>query len=292
MDLTAQHSPSVSETLARSGARLDRAVALGRGLSLAEWRNADNVARYDRPDHHTFSLYLTGGEQVLREDKAILGGGPDKFCLLPAGHESRWRIGGPLYMFHLYVDPELLSYRALTAFDIDPRGLDLADLTFRDDPAMAMIVRGGLLPLDWEEQADRPALDAACHLLIHHLIKRANGRVAQRQSVRGGLSPVVQRRIACFIDAHLDRPLTLDSLATEAGLSTFHFAKMFRLSFGLPPHQYLAERRVERAKALLAAGERGLAEIALACGYASQSHFTRAFKAAVGLTPGAWRRLG
>ncbi len=66
-------------------------------------------------------------------------------------------------------------------------------------------------------------------------------------------------------------------LADEAGLSTFHFAKMFKASFGVPPHRYVTERRIARAKALLAEGRTSLAGIALACGFASQSHFTRRF---------------
>lgn len=285
-----KNSPSVSEALARIGAHLERAGSAGRGLAVAEWSNRDNRACYDRPGHHTLSIYLSGGQRVVREDRQISGGAPDKLCLLPAGHESRWLIGGPIRMFHLYIDPEVLAYQALTAFDVDPRHVDLMDLTFVDDPAMSMIVRGGVLPLDWNERSDRMALDSACHLLIHHTLRRHNRR-AQREIVRGGLAPSVRRRIVDYIEAHLDQTLTLDQLASEAGLSTFHFAKMFRISFGIPPHRYLAERRVERARNLLRSGGLALAQMALACGYASQSHFTKAFRSATGITPGEWRNL-
>ncbi|MEZ2128116.1 MULTISPECIES: helix-turn-helix domain-containing protein [unclassified Sinorhizobium] len=285
-----KNSPSVSEALARTGAHLERAGSAGRGLSVAEWSNRDNRACYDRPGHHTLSIYLSGGERVVREDGQISGGAPDKLCLLPAGHESRWLIGGPIRMFHLYIDPEVLAYQALTAFDVDPRHVDLMDLTFVDDPAMSMIVRGGVLPLDWNERSDRVALDLACHLLIHHTLRR-HIRRAEREIVRGGLSPSVRRRIVDHIEAHLEQALTLDQLASEAGLSTFHFAKMFRISFGMPPHRYLAERRVERARNLLRSGSIELVQVALACGYASQSHFTKAFRSATGITPGEWRNL-
>ncbi|CAO4157523.1 helix-turn-helix domain-containing protein [Methylorubrum extorquens] len=282
-------SPSVARTLSRTGAQLMRSGTVGRGLSLAEWSNRDNQARYDRPDHHTLSIYLDGGERVVREDRQLSGGGPDKLCLLPAGHESRWHIGGSLRMFHLYVEPDVLAYRALTAFDVDPCRIDVQDLTFSDDPAMAMIVRGGVMPLDWTEGGDGPALDAACHLLVHRLL-RQYAKTAGPASVRGGLSPTTRRRIAALIEAHLDEPLTLDRLAAEARLSTFHFAKMFRVSFGMPPHRYLGARRIERAKQLLRGEPDGLAEVALACGYASQSHFTRVFKTATQMTPGEWKK--
>jgi len=285
-----QHSQSVSETLASTGARLERAGAIGRGLSLAEWSNCNNHARYDRPAHHTLSIYLAGGDKVVREDRKLSGGAPDKLCLMPAGHESRWHIGGPLRMFHLYINPEILAYRALTAFDIDPRHIDLMDLTFSDDPAIAMIVRGGVMPLDWGDSSDRIALDAGCHLLIHHMLKRHNKR-AERETVRGGLSPSTCRRTIDYVEAHLDQALTLDHLAAEARLSTFHFAKMFRVSVGMPPHRYVAERRIARAKRLLRDERITLTQVALACGYGSQSHFTTAFRAAAGITPGEWRNM-
>ncbi len=283
-------SPSVAHALARTGAHLARSGSSGRGLSLAEWSNRDNEARYDRPGHHTLSLYLAGGERVVREDMNLNGGAPDKLCLLPAGHESRWLIGGSLQMFHLYVEPEALAYHATAAFDIDPRRIELRDLTFFDDPAMAAIVRGAVMPLDWTEPGDRSALDAACHLLLHRLLRRYVGG-DKGTTVRGGLAPATRRRIADFIEERLDEALTLDRLSAEARLSPFHFAKMFRISFGLPPHRYLDARRIERAKRLLRTERAEPSQVALSCGYASQSHFGRAFKTATGMTPGQWRRL-
>ncbi|MEH3148056.1 MAG: AraC family transcriptional regulator [Methylobacterium frigidaeris] len=65
---------------------------------------------------------------------------------------------------------------------------------------------------------------------------------------------------------------------------------MFKASFGVPPHRYVVERRIARARDLLAGGRESLAGIALACGFASQSHFTRSFRQATGVTPAAWRR--
>jgi AraC family transcriptional regulator len=200
----------------------------------------------------------------VREDRDLRGGAPDKLCLLPAGHESRWRIGGALRMFHLYVDPEELAHQAVTAFDVDPRRIQLHDATFCDDAALAAVVRGAVMPLDWTEPGDRSALDAACRLLLHGVLRWHIDK--DPGEVRAGLSPAARRRVMEMVEMHLD----------EARLSTFHFAKMFRISFGMPPHRYLAARRIERAKSLLRTGQ-PLDEVALACGYGSQSHFNRAF---------------
>ena len=72
-------------------------------------------------------------------------------------------------------------------------------------------------------------------------------------------------------------------------MSPYHFARMFRQSFGLPPHQYLLARRLARARDLLRNSALGLGDIALACGFASASHFANRFKQTVGATPGEYR---
>ncbi len=90
--------------------------------------------------------------------------------------------------------------------------------------------------------------------------------------------------------AHLAEDIGLDDLAAIADLSAKHFARAFRQSTGMPPHRWLIERRIDRAKALLMEGDLNLAEIALTCGFADQSHFTAAFRKSVGATPGIFRR--
>ena len=91
------------------------------------------------------------------------------------------------------------------------------------------------------------------------------------------------------MEAHLDEDITLDRLAGEACLSPYHFARAFKAATGAPPHRYLTDRRLERAKILIAANQLPLAAIAAACGFSSQAHFTKTFKAATGATPGVYR---
>lgn len=106
---------------------------------------------------------------------------------------------------------------------------------------------------------------------------------------KGGLSPFNIRKICQHIDAHLPGDLSVTSLAEMAGLSPFHFARCFRVSLGLPPHQYVLERRLRAAKALLSQQEAPLATIAQRSGFQSQSRFTTVFRQKVGMTPGAYR---
>jgi AraC-like DNA-binding protein len=107
---------------------------------------------------------------------------------------------------------------------------------------------------------------------------------------RGGLAPWQARRAKELMDANLGGKLPLSQLAEACGLSTRHFARAFRQSTGVPPHRWRLSRRLERAKDLLRDPARSLSEVALACGFADQSHFTRMFTTLVGLSPGLWRR--
>ena len=84
--------------------------------------------------------------------------------------------------------------------------------------------------------------------------------------------------------------MSLEQIAAEFDLSVSHFSRAFRVSTGLPPHQWLLRQRVKAAKQLMTVRDLPLSEIAISAGFANQSHFTRVFSAAVGVSPAAWRR--
>jgi AraC family transcriptional regulator len=118
----------------------------------------------------------------------------------------------------------------------------------------------------------------------------SGGLEMQRPIVVGGLTPLQLRRVQHNVDARLDQDISLAQLAGDCGLSTSHFARAFARSTGVPPHRWLTQRRVERAKGLMRT-DASLAEIALMCGFSDQSHLTRVFAQVVGITPGRWRGL-
>jgi AraC family transcriptional regulator len=127
-------------------------------------------------------------------------------------------------------------------------------------------------------------------LAFHAHIVTAYGGVLGGGS-RAGLAPWQLRRTYEFIEAHLDGDPSIGELAKECGLSESHFARAFRQATGVPPHRWLMTRRIERAKELLLEGDLELTQIALACGFADQSHLNRHFVRAEGYSPGKWRRL-
>jgi AraC family transcriptional regulator len=106
----------------------------------------------------------------------------------------------------------------------------------------------------------------------------------------GGLSPAAVRRVQVFVDANIQHPMRLADLADRAGLSVHYFGRAFRTSTGVTPHAFIERRRIERARTLIERTSQPLAEIAAATGFATQSHFTTAFKRATGFTPAAYRR--
>lgn len=97
------------------------------------------------------------------------------------------------------------------------------------------------------------------------------------------------RRVMAHLRSHVASPLDLSALSAVAGLSKYHLVRAFRAAYGLTPHAYHLNLRVNEAKARLARGE-DLATVAQECGFCDQGHFTRVFARGVGMTPGAYRR--
>ena len=97
-------------------------------------------------------------------------------------------------------------------------------------------------------------------------------------------------RIREFVDTNLETDIRLDQLAELCGRSTEYFVRLFKATSGISPYQYVLNLRIERARALLADETQSLADIALACGFSHQEHFTRMFRRFTGVTPGRYRR--
>jgi AraC family transcriptional regulator len=108
--------------------------------------------------------------------------------------------------------------------------------------------------------------------------------------LKGGLSQPRLKQVLAYIEEHLDRELRLQELADLAALSAFHFARSFRQSVGATPHQYIVQRRVQRAKELLLRPEWSIEQVASATGFAGASQFSRVFRQNAGATPTDWRR--
>lgn len=141
------------------------------------------------------------------------------------------------------------------------------------------------------EQTSRLFVDHTLFALQVHLARTYGGMREIELRRIGGLASWQERRARELIDANLLKEASLQQIARECGLSVSYFSRAFKVSTGLTPHDWLQRRRVSRAKELLLAGNAPLAEIALTCGFADQSHLTRVFARLAGNTPHAWRRF-
>jgi AraC-like DNA-binding protein len=123
-----------------------------------------------------------------------------------------------------------------------------------------------------------------------HLFGGNRNPAPTNRSRVSGLSKWRLKRATEYVTANLAEPISLADIATAAGLSRMHFAAQFRESTGLPPHQYLLQRRIERAQELLLSSHLPLVEIAFDVGFKAQAHFTTVFTRLVGESPNVWRQ--
>jgi AraC family transcriptional regulator len=283
-------SHAVFNTMSHTDATLERFAWLGDGIAAAVWnRNTDEqVTSYSQPGHHTLSCYLGGGYRTERGGAPGQYGQPLRLCTLPDWHESRWVVRDHLRLLHIYFMPEHFTRRAVLELDREPRELTLADRTFFEHPRLVQLCQQ-LLANDWTDPDQRLCANELTHEALSELL-RSQATVRPGLRLRGGLAPVVRRRLADYIEAHLAEPITLGLLAQLACLSEFHLARMFKVSFGMPPSAWIAERRVARARVLLQTTALPLQQVADACGYADLSHFSHRIRSALGAAPGRFRK--
>jgi AraC family transcriptional regulator len=210
--------------------------------------------------------------------------------LVPAGTPGRVRWSGGFDWLHIYLEPGLVARVAAEACDLDPARLTVPPLDIVNLPHL----RAAMSAVDCELTtggaggplaAESLANVLAVHLIRHLAAPRRPARGRDGTLPRGRLRAVVE-----YIEEHLDASPTLEQMAAVARLSAYHFARQFKVATGIPPHQYVIARRVERAKELLQAGtDLSLAEVAAHAGFSDQSQFTHHFKRLVGVTPGQFR---
>jgi AraC family transcriptional regulator len=133
------------------------------------------------------------------------------------------------------------------------------------------------------------ACDSLVTLLLVQLFRSKEQRSTPARVAR--LSPAQLRRVTEHIESQLAERISLAELAQLAGTSQSHFCHAFKATTGLAPHRWQLEARIRHSQALLSCRHSSVADVALATGFADQSHFTRVFRRVVGETPASWRRV-
>jgi AraC family transcriptional regulator len=127
------------------------------------------------------------------------------------------------------------------------------------------------------------------NLLAIHLLRNYTQATVQPAPEDSPLAGLKLKQLRDYIEDHLAEELAIATLAALIPMSQFHFARAFKAALGEPPHRYILNRRIERAKVLLAVPQLTIAEVAYQVGFANQSHFTAQFRKAIGLTPKQFR---
>jgi AraC family transcriptional regulator len=204
--------------------------------------------------------------------------------------DQRFVIDKPFHSLHFYLPRSALD--GIAEQSGAPRVGELPSQLGigHDDPVIRHI--GGVLlqALRRPAETNQLFIDYTMLAFATHAAQTYGGMQRSAQPARGGLAPWQTKRACERLDSDLGGKLLLQKVAAEFGLSVSHFTRAFRISTGLPPHQWLLRQRVKAAKQLMTVRDLPLSEIAISAGFANQSHFTRVFSAAVGVSPGVWRR--
>jgi AraC family transcriptional regulator len=244
-------------------------------------------------NHYWLALVLTGKVEV-----DIRYGSRQRHLVFTTGSISAYPVGQ--HWDHLtyrgWGDSINISFdwRAVGGIDANAtsrtRLLSAVDRCGRDESLM-MIAQC----LAREIQAGAPSgslyaegLSMALAARIEGIANELDGRKAPDPG-RFGLSMQKAQTVRAYIDAFLGEPLHSATLADLVHISPSHFAACFRATFGISVHQYVLKERIAKAKILLKSGEAS-AQVAAACGFSGQSHFTQAFRRWTGMTPAAFRR--
>jgi AraC family transcriptional regulator len=282
----------------RSAAEMSRAVATkaaqwdGFQLEVSNIPAGEFPGRFSFSGHCIFGQYPATSEPVTKEwreagsDRTIrVGSG---ILAISSGQEiSDLRWGGAAEVVGLALDDAFLKRLALEAGGSCSPQLRL-ESGLQDEVFLHL-----LLSMRAELTAGCPSGRLFSELLgntaVHYALKHFT-EVPCVEIRRGGLSPARLRRVKEYIDSYLDADLGLSALAVIAGMSAYHFGKSFKMSTGLTVHQFVLDRRMQRARILLRNQRLRVCDVAGMVGIPNQSHFARVFNKTAKCSPQAFRR--
>lgn len=245
-------------------------------------------------------IVLTSGKMLIEQQRAngswsVLPLSQGDLMLRPGNsviREVRWRSlsAEPMQTLQIHLDSELFVRTAAEITERDPAHLELYGRAGFQDPLLVQIGLALWRELEHPTASGKLYAQTAAQMLAVHLLRHYTSPIQQIKESTQGLTPRQVGLVTDFVLAHLEQDLSLSALAAQIGFSSYHFARQFRQATGESPHQFVLSQRIERAKQLLREADLPLAQIALASGFANQSHLTQAFKRALGLTPASYRQ--
>ena len=213
----------------------------------------------------------------------------DEIIVTPAGTRSGWRWFATSDVIVVTLDPEKVQRFAQSEL-----GMLLDPAQFRDLPQFAdadLCAAGVMLrdALDADDISSGVMFEAMSRVLLVKLLQRYGKRRPEEIALSARFTTAHYHRVLAHIRKHLDRTISVEDLAREAGMSTSHFSRVFKETLGATPMQYVLAYRIEQSIKMMRDPERQLGDVALACGFSDQAHFSRSFKQVTGQTPRQFR---
>ncbi len=204
--------------------------------------------------------------------------------IIPADTPSRWEMKEPDTILLLSVAQSLLKTVAEESGH-DPRHIEILNRFQTRDTKIEHI--GWALEAEMETgyPNGRLYVESLAQGLAIHLLNRHSSQSHEVTSPKGGIPGHRLKQVLSYIEDNLSQDLSLQNIAEVSGLSASYFKTAFRTSVGHPVHQYVIQRRVERARSLLAEGELPISQVALETGFAHQSHLAHHMRRVLGVTP-------
>jgi AraC family transcriptional regulator len=211
--------------------------------------------------------------------------------IIPALTDSRWEIHDQNDTALILALPPSLLDTVAEEHGFDSHRVEIRNRFQIRDPQLENICWALKAEMESNYPSGRLYVDSLAVSVASRLVS-THSSVAQRPAaLNGGLGGRRFKQALAYIDDHLSEDLSLSRIAAATGVSASHFKTLFRESTGSPVHQYVIQRRIERAKDLLMQGKLSIAEIALATGFSHQSHMARHMRRSVGLAPRDMQRL-
>ncbi|MFL9902655.1 AraC family transcriptional regulator [Paraburkholderia fungorum] len=203
--------------------------------------------------------------------------------VIPAGVDGQWADESACTIFSVWIGEDF-ARRTIEQLELKTSEARLRPQFQMRDPRFQHLAWALRAELEADDASDPLYAESLCTAMVVRLIGGAP-MLDTLENKRRMLAPKAAARVIEFIEAHLDQRLTLDELAAHTGLSVPHFKVLFRETLGMPVHQYVVQRRVERARTLLLQGGLSASQIALETGFAHQSHMAHWIGRLLGVTP-------
>lgn len=210
---------------------------------------------------------------------------PGVISLLTHSEQSHWYWTQCIDVSHTYLSEALMCRVASDVMERPVAEVRLLDLLRAQDPVVTGIADA--ITMEAQQRGLGGALyaEALAIQLTVHLLRRYAAVTYRGPCVTGALLPSRLRRLDEFIETHLHENITIAQMAKVAELGVWTFTKHFKSTTGRSPHEYVMDKRIERARRLLSQGLTAIKEVAFACGFSDQAHMTRVFRARLDTTP-------